>query len=425
MKNFKILMLNMEDGKGGAGIGAYRLHRGLLERGVHSRLIVKRKHGYDATVMGPNSIIGKFIYLCKRECATQLLRLQKANNSAAHSINVFPSNLYHYINTSYADIVHLHWIGHEMISISEIGKIKKPIVWRLADMWAFCGAEHITGHIHNSRFQEGYTRHNREKGSGRLDLDRWTWNRKMKHWSDQYFHVVASSTWLEQCARASLLFKNCPVYKIPNGIDVNKYKPQPREMARRHFDLSKEKFVILFLASSKTHKGLDSLMKALKKLPMALKSKIALAVFGGKSFEFTGRDIECSYFGYVNDDYTLSLMYSAADITIMPSLQESFGLVAAESLACGTPAVAYENTGVADLIRHKKNGYLARFNSPDDLCNGIMWLYDKYQNGGMRGLGEESRKTIVDNFNFDLQVDRYIQLYNNILDNQSSKKGLN
>ena len=80
-----------------------------------------------------------------------------------------------HINNSDADIIHLHWNQNEMLSIKDLTKIKKPIVWTLHDMWAFCGAEHFTT---DKRWSEGYSSSNRPDYESGFDLNRWTWQRK-------------------------------------------------------------------------------------------------------------------------------------------------------------------------------------------------------------------------------------------------------
>ena len=88
--------------------------------------------------------------------------------------------------------MNLHWIGGEMASVKDIGRIKKPVIWTLHDMWAFCGAEHYTL---DKRWCDGYKKNNRLSNESGFDINRWTWKRKMKHWKNP-FQIVAVSNWL-------------------------------------------------------------------------------------------------------------------------------------------------------------------------------------------------------------------------------------
>ena len=78
-----------------------------------------------------------------------------------HSFNWFPSLLDREINKSDNDIVNLHWIQNEMISIESISRIKKPIVWTFHDAWAFCGTEHYPNGLEDDRYIKGYKKNNR------------------------------------------------------------------------------------------------------------------------------------------------------------------------------------------------------------------------------------------------------------------------
>ena len=124
-----------------------------------------------------------------------------------HSPAIFSSGLTEKINQSDSDVVHLHWLHREMLSIKDIVSIRKPVVWTLHDMWAFCGSEHYSTDF---RWSDGYHRNNRPVGDGGFDLDRWTFERKKRYWR-QPFHIVCPSQWLADCVRNSYLMHDWPV----------------------------------------------------------------------------------------------------------------------------------------------------------------------------------------------------------------------
>ena len=93
------------------------------------------------------------------------------------STSLLPSKWLKKINSSDADIVHLHWVQGEMLSIKEISRIKKPLVWSFLDMWPFCGCEHYS---YNNRYVDGYRFDNRSKNEiSFFDINRWRWNKKV------------------------------------------------------------------------------------------------------------------------------------------------------------------------------------------------------------------------------------------------------
>ena len=82
---------------------------------------------------------------------------------------------------------------------------------------------------------------------------------------------------------------------------------------------------------------------------------------------------------FLKDDLSRKILYNAADLLLSPSRTEAFGLVVAESAACGTPSVGFENTGVSEIIIHKETGYLAKENNLNDFTSGIEWFFQNYE----------------------------------------------
>ena len=139
----KVLHICNMDGQGGAAIGAYGLHRAMIRLGIDSKMLVIRKVTDDPTV----SQVGRYRRRARnwlRRAEKILLLLERTSDTTLRTLNIFPTGIHRLINQSDADIVQLHWIGIHTISIGEIAKIKKPVVWKMPDMWPFCGAEHYS-----------------------------------------------------------------------------------------------------------------------------------------------------------------------------------------------------------------------------------------------------------------------------------------
>jgi len=305
-------------------------------------------------------------------------RLHKTGNKNARSLNAMPTRLHRIINQSDADIVNLHWINNEMISIREIGKIKKPIVWTLHDMWPICGAAHNVLDEYRDRFKNGY-QSARPKGDRGVDLERWTWRRKQKHWKGLNPIFVGVSSWMVDNVRQSTLFPDAQAVVIPNVVDTNCFKPIDKQVARRIFDLPVDKKIILFTCSDAPYKGMDLMAQALRKYAEAAGEDSFMAVaFGDSSgVEEHFQDLPTRFVGRLNDEYSVSALYAAADVTCVPSQIESFGQTASESLACGIPVVSFDCTGLTDIVDHKVNGYAARPFDTDDFEKGIEWVLDQ------------------------------------------------
>lgn len=414
----KILYLSTSDIAGGAARGAYRLHKGLINKGVDSTLLVQEKVTDDFTVHGPRNNLHKAIARARPYIMKPFLKLQKTTNTVEHSVNLLPSGLVRRINSMEADIVQMHFVGHEMISICEIEKIKKPIVWRLADMWAFCGAEHYTSHEGDLRYQEGYKAENRIYGHKGIDIDRWVWNRKMKYWHGKHMTIVTGSKWLRDCAKSSVLFKNKKIEVIPSGLDINVYKPIEKNQARNILNLPLDKKIVLFGAMSATsdkRKGFHLLQPALIQMSQTEFSKnMELVVFGASSpRDPLNMGMKTHYTGRMYDDYSLALLYSAADVLIAPSLQDNLPYSVIESLACGTPCVAFNVGGMPDMINHKESGYLAKPYESRDLAQGIIWILEDENRHKM--LSVNARKKAEQEYAVEVQVERYLKLYKEVI----------
>jgi glycosyltransferase involved in cell wall biosynthesis len=298
-----------------------------------------------------------------------------------------------------------------MASISDIGRIKKPLVWTLHDMWAFCGAEHISW---DQRYVEGYSRKNRPFDETGLDINRLTWNRKLKHWK-QPFHVVAVSKWLAECAKSSVVMRDCPITTIPNCLNTNLWKPVDKNLARNLLGLPVDIPIIAFGtygANSEYHKGFDLLFEALQHLRGQAKG-LELAIFGQTAPKNSPNlGFPVNFMGHFHDNVSLRLLYSAVDLLVVPSRKEAFGQTASESMACGTPVVAFGATGLLDIVDHKVNGYLAKPFESEDLANGIDYIinalnYDELCNG--------ARDKAVQEFDSVVVSEKYEELYNKIL----------
>jgi glycosyltransferase involved in cell wall biosynthesis len=198
-------------------------------------------------------------------------------------------------------------------------------------------------------------------------------------WRKLDITVVATSRWLADCARASSLFVNSRIETLPNCLDTTRYKPLDKLESRRAFNLPQHKRLILISADNATsdrRKGYHHLVDALRKLASERFGENAeLIVVGASEPEADpGLGMKVNYLGRLHDDISQAILYSAADLLVAPSEQENLSNTVLESLACGTPVVAFNIGGMPDLISHQQNGYLAGPFDTDCLAHGITWV---------------------------------------------------
>ena len=153
-----------------------------------------------------------------------------------HSISAFPSLKHNEINNLNIDLVHIHWVQHETISIEEIGKIKFPIVWTLQDCWPFSSTEHYQRNSQDKRYINGY----RIKNIFALSeyVDKYCFLRKKLSWRN-YISLIAPSKWIGNCAKNSLLMKDKKIVIIPNPINTEVFIPINKNNARKSLKLNK------------------------------------------------------------------------------------------------------------------------------------------------------------------------------------------
>ncbi|EET6376630.1 glycosyltransferase, partial [Escherichia coli] len=152
----KILILSHSDISGGASIAAYRLHTALLKNNIYSRMMVRVKKTDDFTVIGPKGSVQKILNKIRSPLGNCINGLLKTKKTGFISGNWMPSGWAEKINKMDIDIVHLHWVGAETLSIEDIGRINKPVIWTLHDMWPFCGIEHYAPDLLESRWRNNY-----------------------------------------------------------------------------------------------------------------------------------------------------------------------------------------------------------------------------------------------------------------------------
>lgn len=408
----KIIHITNSNHNGGAGIAAYRIHQSLKSYGCNSIMWVNVKRGDEYDIIDQKKIIHKVLQRLKIYAAKIVVNSLKTSNSILHSPQIFSSSWVKLINKSDADIIHLHWVQHEMLSISDISKIKKPLVWTFHDMWPICGAEHVS---YDNRWMEGYTRHNRPNGESGYDLNRWVWKRKKRNWKHP-IQIVAPSKWMKEIVNRSLLMKNWPVEIIPNPLNLDIWKPMDQKQARDCFNLPQNIPLILFGAiggTSEFHKGYDLLRSALEKISYSSELKnLRLVVFGQSKPEITSElKFPIIYLGPLNDSVSLRAAYCSCNSFVVPSRIESFGQTASEAQACGIPVVAFNSTGLQTTIAHKTTGYLAEPFDVNDLANGIMWSL-KLENDIIR---KQSRDYTIERFSYSIIGHKYKLLYERVL----------
>jgi glycosyltransferase involved in cell wall biosynthesis len=413
----KVLHLSESD-SGGAGRATLRLHQGLQRIGVDSQILVQLKYSDNKAVLAPRTTFGKFCAKLKllEHLDALPLKLYPQRKAEDFSLQWLPDRIASKVAQFAPDVVNLHWVCHGYLAIETVAKFNQPLVWFLTDMWPFTGGCHYSQEC--SRYQKSCGACPLLNSNKKNDLSHWVWQRKAKAWKALNLTIVTPSTWLAQCAGSSSLFQGRQIEVIHPGLDLTRYKPIEQRFARDVLNWPQDKQIILFTALYPTtdrRKGFHLLQPALHSLSKAgWQEKLELMIFGLSQPEYPiDVGLKSSYISRLYDDISLAMMYSAADVTVVPSIQESFGQTASESLACGTPVVAFNATGLQDIVEHQKNGYLAQPYQSEDLARGLVWVLENKER--YQKLCDRARQKAQQQFSLDIQARRYVSLYRTLL----------
>lgn len=412
----RVLIVNTSECTGGAAVAAKRLTQALINNGVKAKMLVCEKQTDALYVASCGPLLRIMRHFVWERFVIWATNLFSRRNLFEVSIANAGEDITRTSEFAEADIIHLHWTCQGMLSLSGIRKILrsgKPVVWTMHDMWPCTGICH---HAHEcNRYEEACGECRFLRFPGKKDLSHRVFERKRRIYSEGRLAFVAVSTWLAKRAAASALLQGRQVATIPNSLSLEKFRLSDRTDMRSLLHLS-AKHVIAFGAAriDAPIKGFSYLKQALSLLVREkgyAPNDIHLLLFGNVKDAHTLDDISVpyTYLGLVRDESTLSQIYSASDVLVSSSLYETFGQTIIEAQACGCLPVSFDNSGQTDIISHRRNGYLARYLSPEDLAEGIDWCLHAHIDR------HELRKNVLGRYSESKIAQQYIALYHQIL----------
>jgi glycosyltransferase involved in cell wall biosynthesis len=350
-----------------------------------------------------------------RNLERNAIRLQKSPWLTWRSIGRFTSLTAQDINRADVDIVNLHWITDGFLSIEEIGRITKPLVWTMHDMWPFTGTEHYAPEQPQpTRWQQGYTRSNRPADEHGLDLDRWTWERKRTHWAHHPLLVPVSS-WLQRAAASSGLASQWPAVVIPNVMDTQTFRPGSMHEARHQLNLP-ESPLIMFTSSagiSDERKGWSYLAQALPLVQEQIPDVRVLVVGQSDARAQAMVDHDVIWAGYMSSDEQMARYLQASDVIAVPSSADNLPMTACEAHSAGRPVVAFQVGGLPDIITHEVTGYLAKPLDVNDFARGLIASLSNARSTGT--WGANAREYAEHKWSPEHVVQQYLDIYEQVL----------
>lgn len=402
----KVLEVNYTDLPGRIFDG-FDLHFALNSKGYDCKQLVKSKKSEVSTV-------AQFHF---NPLLDSLYRCEEERHSIKNLLFPYAKDIMAHPFYKEADIVHYHILHNEVVSLFDYPLLMndKKSVWTLHDPWIFTG-----NCIHPFKCQKWKSGcgccDNPEPGFNmREDNTECMWKIKEDVFAKINPWIVVASDFMKDFVESSPMTSHWnKIVKIPFGIDIDDYKIEKRDVVRTFFSFSKDDFVIGFRESNYI-KGCDFIYEALRKIDDKVAKKIVLMTVGGPGL--IPDDIHNKYkvieLGWVNEPSAMINFHLACDLFLMPSLAESFGMMAVEAMAAETPVVCFKGTVLEEITAAPDIGIVVDYKSSDGILVAIIEMLENPKGRKRRAVA--GRKRVAEEYNFDNYVTGHIQLYEQIM----------
>lgn len=379
---------------GGAGRAAMRIIDGIKDTGLNFEILTRTNHDPSSNItqvkVGSPWIekITRFTGV-KKPLFSNLEYLSKGKTD----YDILPL-----IN---GDLIHLHWVANFLDWRSFFSENKKPVIWTLHDMNPFQGIFH---------YKMGVQKH-----PNLVQYDQ-----KVSQYKKQCFSkrkspvaIVSPSRWLLEASKESEIFGQLSHYHIPYGVPLDTFYPLNHLECKSVLGINERAPTLLFVSQS-----LDDYRKGFQQvesiLPNLVKSGVQIITVG----YFTRKLPGVKSFGYVVNSDLLRVIYNAADIFLLPSLEDNLPNTMLESLACGRPIISHQVGGMLDHVINGRTGYLTEETSAAGLLQAVnKWLsFWSPQNNFGQFDPSVIRDYAVAQFNTEQRTKEYLNVYQSLLD---------
>lgn len=411
----RVTILSHSDTIGGASVVTYRLLEALRDKGIDARMVVYTQTVNSDYITNPSTRnIRGLKFMLER------LRIYMGNGfSRKNLFKVSIANiglpLHKHPWVKEADIIILGWVNQGMLSlkqIEKIGKLGKPIVWTMHDMW------NLTGICHHAYECKRYENECGNcpflgKHAYRHDMSYRTLKHKKKLYDSTNITFVAVSNWLAECAAKSRLLKNRDVRTIPNAFPVDTFYTHPI-YEKKYINTDKQ---IILMGAARLDDPIKGLPYAIDALNYLFDNRPdvanrSMAVFFGDIRDKAMLDklrFPYMYIGRINDSNILRELYAQAKVVISTSLYETLPGTLIEGQASGCLPVTFDHGGQRDIVTHMQNGYLANYKDYIDFAEGITWALDTPT------LDTDLHAGVKRKFSSEAIAERYIELFDELL----------
>lgn len=389
----------------GIQANGFLLHKHFHERGHDSRMLVHVKMSADEAV---HEVGTPLQYRINR-----LAGYTERAVSTRSVLSTLGRGLHAHPKIADADIVNVQLIhAHPFFSLLGLPRLtaKKRVVLSVHDMFLLTG--HCIYPMECERWKTGCGSCPDLVRPFRFlnDTTAANWRLKKSVYDRSRLDLIVHSPWMKGQVEQSPLLSRFPLHYIPFGIDERVYRQVDRNAARAQFGIPPDAQVIAFRSAGlgAGFKGTNYIEAALAKYsPAKLTYLLTFDGLGGlDSIRDRYRFVEL---GWINDQERIAAALNAADLFLMPSIAEAFGLMAIESMACGTPVIVFEGTALPETVDAPRSGIAVPFGDSDALARAIE---DCLLNPArLDALRESGLRHVARHHGFKAYGDRHLELF--------------
>lgn len=411
----RVVHISVTDKGNGAHLAGFRLHQGLRRLGIDSSMFIQRRldDSEDETIgvykrsMSLRSRAKRFAY--RRWISRELAGCKQRQDGLHFYHDRAPEGRDAISQIPAADVIYIHSVYGFIEYFRDLPILaqRAPVVRVLHDMNFFTGGcSHDRG---CGRFTDRCGTCPLLLSHSERDLSRRTWERKRAVFPRirDRLYALAPSQWIADQARRSSLLRNVPIEVIPNTVDTDAFRLRKQSAMREFCEIPQEARVVAFLSDplDRVLKGFPLLIKAL----MSIKNVPNLFLLtggGGKPPVPIG--IPHRHLGKIHDERSLCAFYSAADIVVIPSLEDNLPSVAMEAMACRKCVVAFATGGIPEMVRHGVTGLVVPKADTEALGNAIANLLN--DSSARARMSENGRRIAVEEYSLAVVAKRHADL---------------
>lgn len=401
----KVVEINYSDLPGRVFNG-YDLHLSLNQIGYQACQIVKDKRSNTNTV----------VQLERNLLLEKQIKDVEKRFSMSNILEVYGKQLQKEKEFIECDIAHYHILHNDMISLLDLPNLmkEKPSVWTIHDPWIVTG-NCVHPHECGGWLQECKVCNNLNYKYFEMKQDKAheMWQIKKEVFKDLEVDIIVASDFMKRYIEKSPITQNIKrIHKIPFGVHLDAFEKLDKKQLRKKYMIEDSEFVLGFRNEDAPIKGCKHIFDAINYLNNQYKFTIITVGSGELPEEIKAKN-RCIELGWQDNDEIMREFYTVCDTFVMPSLAESFGLMAIEAMAAQTAVICFKDTVVAENTQSPQCGFAVEYASSIGIKKAIEYMLLSREECLLRG--KMGREIVRKKYQYNTYVNKHIELYKDIL----------